>query len=211
MSATVQHKAHQEIRQTLDACSPPVILRLRPAINLTPDQLLEISSLNDDLRFELTADGELVIKPLFGGETSIRSANILCQLGVWAHRDGTGIFLGSSAGFTLSNGATLSATASWVERSQVETLSREERRKIPALCPVFVVEVTTPSDRLDALKRKMGEWIDNGVRLGWLIDPDAKQVYVYRPHASVEQVDNPASVSGNPVLPGFTLDLREIW
>lgn len=203
--------AHHEYRQTLNADSPPITLRLRPAIDITPDMLLEISSLNDDLRFELTAAGELVVKPLFGGTTGIRSANLLFQLGSWAKEDGTGIFLGSSAGFTLPNGATLSCVCSWITRLKAETLSRAEWRKIPALCPDFVIESTTPSERLTPLKRKMGEWLDNGVRLGWLIDPDEKRVYVYRPDTPVAQLDNPESISGDPVLPGFVLDLREIW
>lgn len=200
-----------ESSQTLDPCSPPIALRLRPALSITPDQLLEISSLNDLLRFELTADGNLVIKPLFGGITSIRSARLLGELGAWAHRDELGVFLGSSAGFTLPNGATRSSTCSWVARSKVDKLSREEWAKIPALCPDFVIELATASEGVDTLQHKMKEWIDNGVRLGWLIDPDTRRVFVYRPDTPVERLKNPKCVSGEPVLTGFSLKLGDIW
>jgi Uma2 family endonuclease len=208
MSATAQRTQHQ----TPPTDMPPAItLRLRPVVNLTSDQLLELSSLNDDLRFELTAEGELIVMAPAGGKVSAGNARITAQLTVWAVQDDTGIAFDSSGGFELPNGAKLSPDASWVALTRWKALTSKQQEQFPPLCPDFVIELTSPSDRIPALKRKMAEWIDNGARLGWLIDPDTKRVYVYRPNAPVKQLENPASVSGEPVLPGFTLDLRAIW
>jgi len=104
-----------------------------------------------------------------------------------------------------------SPDASWVPKSRLKGFSREERRKFLPLCPDFVIELKSPSDRLADLKNKMAEYIDNGARLGWLLDPDARQILVYRPGQAVEVFDRPESVSGDPELPGFVLDLKEIW
>lgn len=212
MSATAQQATSQATPQpaTIDMPSP-ITLRLRPVLDLTPDQLLELSSLNDGLRFELTAQGELIVMAPVGGDSGIGEMRIGAQLTVWALGDGTGITFSSSTAFTLSNGSTLSPDASWIAQVRWDALKPEQRRKIPSICPDFVIELKSPSDRVSALQRKMAEWIDNGARLGWLIDPDAKRIYVYRPSAPVEQLDNTATVSDEPVLPGFTLDLSGIW
>jgi Uma2 family endonuclease len=188
-----------------------VTLRLRPVLDLTPDHLLALSSLNDDVRLELTAQGELVIMAPAGFETGDRNAEITTQLRVWAKRDGTGVTGDSSTGYTLKGKAVRSPGASWLPRSRRDALSAEQRRKYPEICPDFVIELVSPSDRLRSVQRKMEEWLDNGIRLGWLIDPEAKRVYVYRPDVEVQPLDNLDSISGDPVLPGFILDLREIW
>jgi len=208
MSATAQRITPHSV---MDDMPPAITLRLRPTINLTADQLLELSSLNDDLRFELTAAGELIVMAPMGGDAGISEVRINAQLTVWALDDGSGVNLSPSAAFKLPNGAMLSPDASWVMQTRWNALGQEQRRKIPPICPDFIIELKSPSDRIAALKHKMDEWIDNGVRLAWLIDPDAKRVYVYRPNTPVEQLDNPATVSGEPVLPGFTLNLRGIW
>ncbi len=208
MSATVQETTPPAI---MDEMPPAITLRLRPTINLTADQLLELSSLNDDLRLEWTAKGELIVMAPAGGRSSAGNARIISQLTVWADEADIGITFDSSGGFDLPNGAKLSPDASWVARSRWEGLAPEQQEKFLPLCPDFVIELLSPSDRLSPLKRKMDEWIDNSVRLGWLIDRKGKRVYVYRPDTPVEQLNNPASVSGEPVLPGFALDLRRIW
>ncbi len=190
---------------------PPLVLRLRPVVELTEDQLLELSSLNRDLRLELTAEGELIVMPPAGGETSKRNAELTIQLGTWAKRDGTGVTFDSSGGFTLPNGAVRSPDAAWIERSRLEALTAEQRRKFLPLCPDFAIELRSPSDRLSVVQDKMQEYLDNGMRLGWLVDPEHKQVYVYRPEAPVQRLENPESISGDPVLPGFVLELREVW
>lgn len=168
-------------------------------------------TLNDTLGLELTAEGNLIVMSPAGGEISDQEAEITFHLRGWTKRDGTGKSFSSSAGFTLLNGATRSPDASWVARSRWEALKRDQRQKYPPLCPDFVIALRSPSDRLHVLQLKMQEWIENGARLGWLIDPDAKRVYVYRPDAPVQQLNDPETVSGEPVLPGFTLDLREVW
>jgi Uma2 family endonuclease len=117
----------------------------------------------------------------------------------------------SSAGFRLPNKATRSPDAAWVLKSRLKRFSREEQRKFLALCPDFVVELKFPTDRLTQLKRKMQEYIENGARLGWLIDPDYRRVFVYRPGVAVECLKNIESLAGEPILPGFVLDLGEIW
>lgn len=190
---------------------PPLVLCLRPVIELTGDQLLELSSLNKDLQLELTAKGELVVMPPEGTETGGRNMELGLQLGIWTKQDGTGIAFGSSTGFTLPNGAVRAPDASWVERSRIEALTAEQYRKYAPLCPDFVIELRSPSDSLRVTQDKMREYLENGAKLGWLIDPDRREVHVYRPDAPVQILENPVSVSGDPTLPGFALDLREVW
>ncbi len=156
--------------ETPSARHRPLTLSLRPVVELTPDQLLEISSLNDDLRLELTAKGELILMPPAGSETGDRNSELNMQLRIWAKPGGTGVTFDSSAGFTLPNGAVRSPDASWVESSRWASLSAEQRRKYAPLCPDFVVELLSPSDSPSAMQDKMREYIENGARLGWLID-----------------------------------------
>lgn len=189
----------------------PLTVRLRPVFDLTDDQLLELSSLNRDLRMERNAEGELIVMPPTGGETGNRNAKLTIRLGVWTERDGTGANFDSSTGFRLPNGAVRSPDASWVERSRLEALTDEQRRKFLPLCPDFVLELRSPTDSLNTLQEKMREYLDNGARLGWLLDPEYRRVYVYRPREPVRQLDNPERISGDPVLPGFMLNLRELW
>ena len=132
-----------------------VVLRLRPVIELSGEQLLELSSLNDDLRLELTAEGELIVMTPSGGESSRRKLELTVQLGIWTRRDGTGVAFDSSGGFILPNGAIRSPDASWVERSRYEALTPEQREKYLPLCPEFVIELRSPSDRLVTLQEKM--------------------------------------------------------
>lgn len=190
---------------------PPLIVHLRPVVNLTDDQLYEFSQINRDLRIERNAEGELIIMPPAGGETSQRNAEIIVQLGSWAKQNGEGVTFDSSGGFRLDNGAVRSPDAAWVKRSRIDALAREERKRFVPLCPDFVVELRSPTDSLSVLQEKMREYIDCGARLAWLIDPEQTRVYVYRPSETVQELDKPDAVSGDPLLPGFALDLREIW
>ena len=181
------------------------------AIEMTEDQFLKLCSDNRDLRMELTANRELIIMPPAGGTTSGRNARLTSELFIWADRDGTGKTFDSSGGFTLPNGAVLSPDASWILLSRWEALTAEQRDKFAPICPDFVIELRSPSDSLADVQRKMAEYLENGVRLGWLIDPQNRRVYVYRPGQPVERLDVPDTISGEPVLPGFVLDLRRIW
>lgn len=137
---------------------PPLVLRLRPVIELTADQLLGLSSLNRNLRLELTAKGELVLMPPTGTETGGRNLELAAQLWVWAKRDGTGMAFDSSTGFTLPNGAVRSPDVSWVPRSRLEALTAEQREKFAPLCPDFVIELRSPGDSLRVVQEKMQEY-----------------------------------------------------
>jgi Uma2 family endonuclease len=159
----------------------------------------------------LTAKQELVIMAPTGSETGRRSGELFYASMAWAKKDGTGISFDSSTGFTLPNGAIRSPDASWVKRERWEALSKDQREGFAPLCPDFVIELRSRTDLLTDLQAKMQEYIDNGARLGWLIDPTDKRVYVYRPSQAVEVLDDPAFVSGDPVLPGFVLHVRELW
>jgi Uma2 family endonuclease len=178
---------------------------------LTEEQFVRLCQENPDLQLELTAQGELVIMPPTGMETGRRNSTLTQRLANWAETDGTGVAFDSSTLFTLPNGAKRSPDASWVRRERWDALPKEQRQGFGLLCPDFVVELRSPTDRLGDLREKPQEYIDNGARLGWLIDLLEKRVYVYRPDQPVELLDDPPMVSGDPVLPGFVLHVRELW
>jgi Uma2 family endonuclease len=190
---------------------PPLIVHLRPVLDMTDEQLYEVSRINRDLRIERNAHGELEIMPPTGGETGKRNAELTWQLGSWAKRNGSGLTFDSSTGFRLPNKAVRSPDASWIRHSRWECLASEERKKFIPLCPDFVVELRSATDSLNVLQEKMQEYIENGASLGWLIDTERRRVYVYRPNEPVDEKSEPSSLRGDPLLPGFVLDLTEIW
>jgi len=189
----------------------PLLVHFQPVLNLTEDQFFELCQLNRELRIERTAQGELLIMPPTGWETSEHNAEISMQLRQWAKHDGTGTSTDSSAGFILPSTAVRSPDAAWIRHDRLATLTAEQRKKFLPLCPDFVLELRSPTDSLSVLQDKMQEYMDNGAQLGWLIDPVRQRVFIYRPDSPVEHLDKPDSVSAEPVLPGFRLDLREIW
>lgn len=188
-----------------------VVLDLRPVIELTDDQFFDLRRANRDLRMERTAEGAILLMAPTGGESSRRNAQIISQLVVWANRDRTGIPFDSSGGFILPSGAIRSPDAAWVGLAAWLKLSEQQKAKFIPLCPDFIVELRSDTDDLRELHLKMREYLDNGARLGWLIDPREKCVYVYRPQSQVETLVNPESLAGEPVLKGFVLHLQEIW
>jgi Uma2 family endonuclease len=190
---------------------PPLILHLQPVLELSDEQLYEFAQINRDLRIERNARGELIIMPPTGGETGQRNAEITMQLRLWAKSDGSGATFDSSTGFRLPNGAVRSPDASWVRQSRLAGISDEEKKKFIPLSPDFVIELRSATDSLSVLKEKMQEYLDNGAQSGWLLDPEQQRVYVYRAGTEIEEIDDPETVSGEPTLPGFVLDLREIW
>jgi len=194
-----------------DETGLPLVLRLEPVLHLSDDQLLALCEINHELWIERNARGELLLMPPAGSETGQEEGEITRQLGNWAKRDGSGVAFGPSAGFRLPNTAVRAADAAWVRRSRWEAVPPEERKKFAPLCPDFVIELRSPSDRLRDLQDKMDEWIANGARLGWLLDPEPRHVYVYRSGESIEHLDDPPTLSGDPLMPGFVLDLREVW
>ncbi|MBI1928352.1 Uma2 family endonuclease [Candidatus Poribacteria bacterium] len=189
----------------------PLLVRLHPVIDMTDNQFFELCQINRDLRLEQTAKGDLIIMPPTGGETGRRNFKLATAFGPWETQDGSGVTFDSSTGFTLPNGAKRSPDVAWMKRSRLATLTPAEKKKFIPLCPDFVLELRSASDRLSDLQDKMQEYIDNGAQLGWLIDPEEKQVYIYRPDSEVECLEHPKTLSGEPVLPGFVLDLQEIW
>jgi len=186
-----------------------LILNLRPAIELTDEQFFQLCQNNRDLRLERTAEGELIIMPPTGWGTGNRNRRLTQRLGNWTDADGTGLAFDSSTGFTLPNGADRSPDASWVRRERLEALNPDPEKFLP-MAPDFVVELRSATDSLKTLQRKMQEYIDCGVRLGWLIDPQNQQVEIYCLGQDVEVLECPTSLSGEDVLPGFVLDLTEI-
>ncbi|MDZ8030062.1 MAG: Uma2 family endonuclease [Nostoc sp. DedQUE08] len=192
--------------------SSPLVLQIPSSMQMTDEQFFEFCQVNRDLRIERNKFGELVIMPPTGSETGNREGNIFGQLWVWSEQDGTGITFSSSTGFKLSTGAERSPDASWIKLERWNALSPEQQRKFAPICPDFVVELKSPSDNLQTLKEKMEEYMNEpGIQLGWLIDRKQRKVYIYRPGLPEECLDNPASVSGELVLPGFILNMSKIW
>jgi Uma2 family endonuclease len=173
---------------------------------LTDEQFFELCSANRDLHFERSADGELIIMAPTGWGTGNKNAEISGQLWAWNRQMGLGKVFDSSTGFKLLNGADRSPDASWVSKDKLEALNPDPAKFLP-LAPDFVVELRSPSDALEPLQTKMQEYIDNGVRLGWLMDPKNQRVEIYRPGQGVEVLESPISLSGEDVLPEFRLDL----
>jgi Uma2 family endonuclease len=178
--------------------------------NLSDDQFFQFCAANRKLRIERTAEGKIIIMSPTSGETGRRNAEMNRQLGNWAKQDGTGVVFDSNTEFRLPNGANRSPDASWVLKSRWEAIPESEREKFPPIGPDFVIELLPSSDNLEETKLKMQEYIANGARLGWLIDPKNKRVWAYT-GAGVEVLDQPKAVSGEALLPGFALDLTEIF
>ncbi|CBN54768.1 MULTISPECIES: Uma2 family endonuclease [Kamptonema] len=182
------------------------------ALYVTPEQFEAIALANRDLRLERTAAGELIVNPPTGGESGQRNFSMTGQLARWyeEHED-LGEAFDSSTGFRLPNGADRSPDVSWVRRERWEALTPRQRKGFVPLCPDFVVELRSESDSLRSLQTKMQEYIDNGARLGWLIDPKNRRVEIYRSGSEVEVLENPSELSGEDVLPGFVLNLMRVW
>ena len=175
-------------------------------------ELYEIDAANEDLRIETNSEGDFEIMPPPFPDTSRKNIELDYQLMSWAKSDGRGVCFESSAKFTLPNGAKRMPDAAWILRERYFALSEQEREeRFTQIAPDFVIELRSKSDRLQNLQNKMLEYIENGVRLGWLIDPYEKRVYVYRGDKTIEVLENPTNASGEDVLQGFELDLTEIW
>ena len=203
----------------IEAPAPPqetttsnhLVVRFRPLYAMTPDEFYQFTQQNPDLKVELTAEGEVVFMSPSGGATGARNMHVTGPLWQWVKQNGQGIGFDSSAGFTLPSGAVRAPDASWVRRDRLDELIPDQKERFLPLCPDFVVEIASPSDRLSDLKAKMEEYIANGAQLGWLIVPESRAVYVYRPGQQAELLNKAKSIAGDPVLPGFKLDLRPIW
>lgn len=197
------------LTQTDEYILPEELLGLRGPI--TPEQFEELCGKYDELRLELTSTGELIVMPPTGSLTGKRNFDLTYQLGAWCREEGSGVCFGANAGFTLPNGAIRGPDASWVRREKWDSLTEQQKDSFAPICPDFVVELRSKSDRLAVLFNKMSEYIENGASLGWLIDPSTRQIYVYRPNEEVVILENSESVSAEPLLPGFTLLTADLW
>ena len=176
----------------------------------TAEEFAALAATYPDLRMELTQEGELILMPPTFTDTGMRNFTLIVRFGAWSETDGTGMGADSSTVFTLPNGAKRSPDLSWVTKARWDALNQEERKEFARICPDFVVELRSRTDRLSTVQKKMREYRDNGARLGWLIDPKSKRVEIYRAGQEVEIRDAPTSLSGEDVLPGFTLNLEGI-
>ena len=175
------------------------------------DEFFEFCAKNSDLRIEREANGDIIIMPPAGGDTSNRNCHLTAQLTVWSTRDGRGEAFESSSEFILPNRAARGPDACWVLKSRLATLSKNQRKRFMPLCPDFVVELASPSDRFNKVKAKMREWIENGAALGWLIDADRRRIFVYRPGREPEELVDVDHIDGEGPVEGFRLELSDIW
>ncbi|MEG3933558.1 MULTISPECIES: Uma2 family endonuclease [unclassified Microcoleus] len=188
-----------------------ITLNLNSLIKLTSEQFYQLCEENPDLKLERNANGELIVMPPTGGETGRSNSKFNLQIGLWNEQTQLGEAFDSSTGFTLPNKADRSPDASWVEKSRWEALTPQQREKFIPLCPDFAVEILSPTDSLKKTQEKMQEYMENGCRLGWLINRKKREVEIYRPGQDVEVLQSPLTLSGENVLPGFVLNLQKIW
>lgn len=195
----------------VESQTPSILTINVESVGLTDEQFERLCQDNRDLRIELTSKGELIIMPPTGMKTGWRNGRITQRLGEWAEIDSSGLAFDSSTLFALPDGSKRSPDASWVRRERWEALSEQEQEKFAPLAPDFVIELCSPSDSWSLLEQKMLDYMSNGVRLAWLIDPERKRVYVYCPDQPVEKLENPANISADPLLPSFVFNVHEIW
>jgi Uma2 family endonuclease len=202
MSATTSNTAE----------SQPLVIHFSPVLKKMSEQdFYEFCRLNPDLSLELSSEGDLIIMPPTGGKSGIRNSVLGARLTIWALETKDGHPFDSSTLFTLPNGAKRSPDFAWITNERWNALTEDEQERFPPLCPDFVVELRSRTDTLKNLRQKMEEYMANGAQLGWLIDPQERRVYVYRPGVPVEELNDPRVVSGEPLLRGLELELREIW
>lgn len=186
-------------------------LRIQSDRPMDDDEFFEFCASNPELRIEREAGGEIVIMPPAGFETGYRNNDLSRQLGNWAKSDRRGVALDSNTEYLLPNGAARAPDASWVLKSRLAGFTKEQKKRFLPLCPDFVVELTSPTDRLSRVKTKMREWIDNGAQLGWLIDADRRAIHICRPGREPEEIVNVDEITGEHPVDGFRLELNDIW
>ncbi|APB32693.1 Uncharacterized protein conserved in cyanobacteria [Gloeomargarita lithophora Alchichica-D10] len=186
-------------------------IQIPRTLRCTEEQFTELVKANPDLRWELTAQGEVIVMPPTGSETGNFNSELSADIGIWNRQNKQGKGFDSSAGFRLPNGAIRSPDVAWISQERWEQLSPEQRRKFAPICPDFALELVSPSDDLATVQAKMQEYLENGCRLGWLVHPENRTVTIYRPNVAPEIVTFDVILSGEDVLRGFTLDLRQIF
>jgi len=197
-----------------DVATDSLILNFEK-VGLSDEQFVALCADNRDFHLELTAQKELIIMTLPGGKTGLRSQTICRRLGNWVEQNGTGITFGPLTLFLLPNGARRAPDAAWLQLDRWNALTEQQKEGIPPVCPDFIVELISPSDKKPArfkmMQAKMVEYGENGARLAWLIDPFEGKVYIYRPGEPIQSLESPHAVSGDPILPGFSFQIDELW
>jgi Uma2 family endonuclease len=189
----------------------PLPLRFRPETPMSDDELMRFCAANDALRVERDANGEILVMTPAGGRTGKKNSDLIIDLGIWARADGRGFVFESNTGFTLPDGSMRSPDAAWIERTRWDALSEEDQERYSPICPDFIIELRSQSDSLPELEEKMEQWIANGAKLAWLIDPERQVVAVYRPGDQPEVHHHPTSVQGSGPVAGFELVMDRIW
>ena len=188
-----------------------IVLNLTPFVELSDDQFYQLCQNHRDLKFERTAQGELVIVTPVGGEGGSREADLIGDLVYWNRRTQLGKVFSSSTCFKLPNGADRSPDAAWVTLERWSQLTPEQQKKFPPICPDFVIELRSESDTLEPLQQKMQEYLSNGLRLGWLVNPQKRQVEIDRAYQDKQVLENPKQLDGEDVLQDFVVDLSILW
>ena len=189
----------------------PLVVHTRPVIDMNDEQFFQFCLVNDTLQIERTAQGDLLIMAPGGGSSSSGGTKLVGIFCHWAESEGSGQVFGPSAGFILRNGAMRAPDVAWVRSERLAALTDEQWQKFLPLCPDFVLELRSATNRLARLREKMEEYRGNGAALGWLLNPERRQVHIYRPGAPVEILDHPATLSGEPLLRGLVLDVPQVW
>jgi len=188
-----------------------ITFNLNSIVKLTDEQFYQLCRENPDVKFERNAKGEIIVMPPTGGETGNSKFEIAVEFGIWNRQIKLGVCFDSSTCFKLPNGANRSPDVAWIKKERWDALTPKEKAKFPPIAPDFVLELMSPSDDLADTQTKMREYMENQVKLGWLINTKAKQVEIYRQGKAVEILDLPTQLSGEDILPGFILDLKIVW
>ena len=188
-----------------------ITVNFNSIIDISDEQFFQLCIRNSDIKFERNASGEIIVMPPTGGETGRRNVKLITQFAIWNDQTKLGEVFDSSTGYKLPNKANRSPDVSWIKQERWDSLTCEQREKFIPLAPDFALELVSPSDTLVNYEAKMREYLDNGVKLGWLINPEAKQVEIYRLGQDIDLLLSPQSISGEDILPGFVLDLTDIF
>lgn len=188
-----------------------ITINLNPIVRFTDDQFYQLCRENPDVKFERNTKGELLIMSPTGGETGRSNFEIGIDFGIWNRKNKLGVCFDSSTCFKLPNGANRSPDIAWIKKDRWDSLTTEEKTKFPPIAPDFVLELMSPTDNLKETQQKMQEYIANGIKLGWLINPKMRQVEIYRLGKPVKILTSPLELSGEDILPGFILNLEIVW
>ncbi|MBD2292449.1 Uma2 family endonuclease [Anabaena sphaerica FACHB-251] len=188
-----------------------ITINLNPIVRFTDDQFYQLCRENPEVKFERSAKGELLIMSPTGGETGKSNSEINADFVIWNRQNKLGVCFDSSTCFKLPNGANRSPDVAWIKKERWDSLTIEEKTKFPPIAPDFVLELMSPTDSLQETQKKMQEYIDNGVKLGWLINPKRRQVEIYRLGKPIEILTSPSELSGEDILPGFILNMAIVW